>query len=75
MRAALEELLGTFPRTTCADPKRSAYMTLTLVESMVHRYVTSRDKPMDPAAFGDHLTELVIREMALSSPPSADCAQ
>ncbi|MBX3491834.1 MAG: TetR/AcrR family transcriptional regulator [Parvibaculum sp.] len=75
MRAALEDLLGSFPRATCADPKRSAYMTLVLVESMVHRYVTARDRPMEPAAFADHLTELAMREMALSSPPGAGCAQ
>ncbi|MBX3490835.1 TetR/AcrR family transcriptional regulator [Parvibaculum sp.] len=75
MRGALEELLGTFPRETCADPKRSAYMALVLVESMVHRYVTARDRPMGPAAFADHLTELAMREMALSSPPGAGCAR
>ena len=69
MRRALEDLLGTFPRATCADPKRSAYMTLTLVESMVHRYVAARDRPMEPAAFAEHLTELAMREMALRSPP------
>lgn len=75
MRGALEELLGTFPRDTCTDPKRSAYMALVLVESMVHRYVTARDRPMEPAAFADHLTELAMREMALSSPPGAGCAR
>ncbi|MEQ8268162.1 MAG: TetR/AcrR family transcriptional regulator [Parvibaculum sp.] len=75
MRGALEELFGTFPRETCADPKRSAYMALTMVESMVHRYVTAREKPMEPQVFADHLTELVMREMALSSPPSTGCAR
>lgn len=75
MRTALEELLEGFPRETCMDPKRSAYMTLTLVESMVHRYVAARNRPMEPAAFADHLTEVVMREMALSSPPAEGCAR
>jgi AcrR family transcriptional regulator len=75
MRAALEKLLGGFPRAICADPKRSAYMALMLVESMVHRYVTARERPMEPQAFADHLTEVVMREMALSSPPSAGSAR
>ncbi|ABS62701.1 transcriptional regulator, TetR family [Parvibaculum lavamentivorans DS-1] len=75
MRGALERMLGTFPRSTCRDPKRSAYMSLAMVESMVHRYVTARDKPMLPQAFAAHLTEVVMREMALSSPPSAGSAR
>ena len=75
MRGALEELLEGFPRETCVDPKRSAYMALTLVESMVHRYVVARSRPMEPAAFANHLTELAMREMALSSPPSAGSAR
>ncbi|MDO8838372.1 MAG: TetR/AcrR family transcriptional regulator [Parvibaculum sp.] len=75
MRTALEELLEGFPRETCMDPKRSAYMALTLVESMVHRYVAARNRPMEPQAFADHLTELAMCEMALSSPPSAGSAR
>lgn len=75
MRAALEALLEGFPRETCVDPERSAYMALTLVESMVHRYIAARNRPMAPAVFADHLTELVMREMALSSPPSTGSAQ
>ncbi len=73
MRTALEDLLREFPRDICADPKRSAAMALMLVESMVHRYVSARDRPMGPAAFADHLTDLVMREMSLNSPPSEDC--
>lgn len=75
MRAALEELLSGFPRDICTDPKRSAAMTLMLVESMVHRYVASRQRVMEPAAFADHLTELTMREMALNSPPSTGSAR
>lgn len=75
MRAGLEELLSGFPRDICADPKRSAALVLMLVESMVHRYVASRQRVMEPAAFADHLTELTLREMALSSPLSAGSAR
>lgn len=75
MRGALADLLAGFPRETCTDPQRSAYMVLALVESMVHRYVTARERPMEPLAFADHLTELVMREMALNSPPSTGSAQ
>jgi AcrR family transcriptional regulator len=70
-RTALEAMLRDFPRSVCADPTRSAYVATTLVESMVHRYVTASERPMEPQAFADHLTALVMREMALSSPPSA----
>lgn len=70
MHAGLEEVLSGFPRDICADPKRSSALVLMLVESMVHRYVTARQRVMEPAAFADHLTELTMREMALSSPPS-----
>lgn len=71
MRARLEQVLESFPREICPDSRRSAYMALMLVESMVHRYVAVPDKPMGPAAYASHLTELVMREMRLSTPAEA----
>jgi AcrR family transcriptional regulator len=68
LRATLEELFSGFPREICADPMRSAQMALLLIEGMVHRYVTARDRPMEPIAFADHLTELAMHEMALGKP-------
>lgn len=68
MRVRLEQVLAGFPRETCPDPKRSAYMALMLVEGMVHRYVAVPDRPMEPTDFADHLTQMVMGEMRLPIP-------
>lgn len=75
IRGMLAEIFGGFPRDICAAPQRSAQIVPMLAESMVHRYVSAKDPVMTPDTFSDHLTEIVMREMALSSPLSADCAR
>jgi len=75
MRVVLTELFEGFSRDICTNPERSAQIVPMLAESMVHRYVSAKDPVMTPDTFSDHLTEIVMREMALSSPLSADCAR
>ena len=57
--AAVELLLASDPRST-SDISLAAYMTVTAIESITHRYVSAHPEGVDAEALVDELTMLLI---------------
>jgi len=59
--ASAEAILCADPTVHVADPAMAARLVVNAVESLVHRYVTSRPDDLDPTSFRDELVTMLIR--------------
>jgi AcrR family transcriptional regulator len=58
--AAVETLLANDPQVHVRDIPLAAYMTVTAIESITHKYVSSHPEGIDAEALVDELTMLVV---------------
>jgi len=58
--AAVELLLATDPEVHVRDISLAAYMTVTAIESITHRYVSAHPEGVDAEALVDELTTLIV---------------